>query len=278
MPPGALYVVATPLGNLEDITLRALSVLREVDAIACEDTRRTSRLLRHYQIDTTIFSCHEHNEAGRAREICARLSGGESVALVSDAGTPTISDPGYRVVRAALDEGLRVVPVPGPSAATAALAASGLPTDAFLFKGFLPSRRGKRIAALQKIAAATSTVILFETPRRVIEALADVQEVLGDRDVVLAREMTKLHEEFLSGTAEQVRQKLSERQSVKGEMVILVGAANRTASSGVPVAERVRELREAGHAHMDAVKIAARERGVGKREVYAKLLRRNAHE
>jgi len=272
MEAGALFMVSTPLGNLEDITQRALRTLREVDAIACEDTRRTKSLLRHYGIRTPLLSCHDHNEETRASEICSRLLRGESFALVTDAGTPTISDPGYRVVRATVAAGIRVVPVPGPCAAVAALTASGLPTDAFLFRGFLPRRRGKRLAALQDLRRTRATLVLFEAPHRILATLDDIQSTFPGSEVVVAREMTKLHEEFLRGTAAEIRRALAERSAVRGEMVVLVapgGKLSYAPQGSLP--DRVRELQEAGRERMEAIKIAAKELGMHKREAYALL-------
>ncbi len=272
MPKGVIYVVATPVGNLEDITLRALRTLREVDFIACEDTRHTGRLLRHFEIEKPLISCHEHNEARRAHDVVARALNGESAALVSDAGTPAISDPGYRVVRAAWEAGVRVVPIPGPSALIAALAASGLATDEFLFKGFLPPRKAKRQAALMAMEGSESTIILYEAPHRILETLADLQAVLGDRSIVVARELTKLHEEFLRGTAQSIRQELFERAAVKGEFVVLVGPAEGEVSAPEESLEtRVRQLESEGRGRMDAIKQAAQERGIAKRTAYAQL-------
>ena len=265
-------MVATPLGNLEDITLRALRTLREADLIACEDTRHTGRLLQHFKIDKPLLSCHEHNEAARAPDIVARAAAGASVALVSDAGTPGISDPGYRVVRAALEAGVEVVPIPGPSAAVAALPASGLPTDSFLFKGFLPPRKAARRAALRALAATRSTLVLYEAPHRVLEMLADLRDVMGDRRVAIARELTKLHEEFLRGTAGSVLQELAGRPAVKGELVILVGPdEGGPPASEESLAVRVGQLERDGKQRMDAIKQAARERGISKREAYARM-------
>ena len=272
MEAGVLFMVSTPLGNLEDITQRALRTLREVDAIACEDTRRTKLLLRSYGIRTPLLSCHDHNEKARASEICRRLLGGESFALVTDAGTPTISDPGYRVVRATVAAGIRVVPVPGPCAAVTALAASGLPTDAFLFRGFLPRRRGKRLAALQELRGTRATLVLFEAPHRILATLDDIQSTFPDSEVVVAREMTKLHEEFLRGTAAEIRRALAERSAVRGEMVVLVApGSNLTDAPQGSLPDRVRELQEAGRERMEAIKIAAKELGMHKREAYALL-------
>ena len=272
MPKGSIYLVATPLGNLEDITLRALRTLREVDLIACEDTRRTRRLLRHFEIDRPLVSYHEHNDVRRAEELVKRAIRGESIAIVSDAGMPTISDPGYRVVRGAVGAGVRVVPVPGPTAAIAALAASGLPTNEFVFKGFLPPRKAKRRMALKDMQACTPTVVLYEAPHRMLEILADLHEVLGDREIVVGRELTKIHEEFLRGTALSIRRELLGRPVVKGEFVILVGPCGQVhAAPSGSLAARVSQLESEGANRMNAIKQAARERGISKRAAYTQL-------
>lgn len=272
MARGFVYLVATPVGNLEDITLRAIRTLREADLIACEDTRRTGRLLRHFGIDKPLVSCHEHNERARAAEIADRAARGESVAIVSDAGTPCISDPGFRVVKAALDKGVAVVPIPGPSAAIAALSAAGLPTHRFLFAGFLPARKSKRREALLSIKKTDATIVLYEAPHRILTTLADIRELLGDRPVTVAREMTKLHEEFLRGTAGSVIEELRKRNAIRGEFVVLVapGGDDPQAAPGT-LQTRVEELERAGHRRMDAIKRAARERGMTKRAAYAQL-------
>ncbi len=214
---GTLYLVGTPIGNLEDITFRAVRILKEADLIACEDTRQTRRLLEHYGIGKPTVSYHEHNEAERSKELVAKLLSGTTVALVSDAGMPLISDPGYRLVRAAIDSGVRVEAVPGASALLTALAASGLATDSFHFGGFLPAKSGQRLRALEALKNETATLIFYEAPHRIVEALAAVEETLRDRPVIVARELTKIHEEFLRGTAAEVRAALAKRESVKGE-------------------------------------------------------------
>jgi 16S rRNA (cytidine1402-2'-O)-methyltransferase len=268
---GTIYLVATPLGNLEDITLRALRVLREADLIACEDTRHSRRLLEHYGIDKPLLSCHEHNEAERARELVRRALGGARIAVISDAGLPGISDPGYRVVREAIEAGVPVTPVPGPVAVEAALAASGLPTDAFCFQGFLPARKGQRRKALEMLSAGTATLVFYEAPHRLIATLEDVLEVLGDRPAVVARELTKIHEEFLRGLVSEILEQLRSRPSVKGEITLLVGRG-RPRSGGRSLADHVSELvSNEGLSRMDAIKQAARERGLSKREVYRLL-------
>jgi 16S rRNA (cytidine1402-2'-O)-methyltransferase len=266
--PGRLYLVATPIGNLEDITYRAVRVLGEVDLIACEDTRQTRKLLDHYAIAKPTLSYHEHNEAQRAAELAGRLLAGTSVALVSDAGMPLVSDPGYRLVRAAIAAGVPVEPIPGPSAALAALAASGLPTDAFCFAGFLPAKSGQRMKALEAFKNESATLIFYEAPHRVLETLDAIAQVLGPRPVVAARELTKVHEEFLRGTALAVRDQLAARGSVKGEFTLLVGRAAAPAPDDKPVGEAVEELVRAGAARMDAIKQVARRRGLSKRAVY----------
>jgi 16S rRNA (cytidine1402-2'-O)-methyltransferase len=269
---GVLYIVATPIGNLEDITYRAVRVLREVDLIACEDTRQTRKLLDHYSIGTPTISYHEHNEAERARELAVRLQAGTKIALVSDAGMPLISDPGYRLVRAALEVAIPVEPVPGPSAALAALAASGLPTDAFRFGGFLPHKPGQRAKALTALAGETATLIFYEAPHRVIETLEAIETVLGPRPVVLARELTKIHEEFLRGTAAEIRAQLETREGVKGEITLLVGKATGPPPADMPLGDAVRDLMRTGTPRMDAIKQVARSRGLSKRQVYESLL------
>jgi len=267
----ALYLVATPIGNLEDITLRALRVLREADLIACEDTRQTGKLLRHFDIiDKPMVSYHEHNEAARARELVAKLEAGESIALVSDAGTPLVSDPGYRLVSAAIGAGIPVVPIPGASAVLGALAAAGLPTDAFRFCGFLPAKAGQRKKTLKELRGEDCTMIFYEAPHRILDTLADIAAVYGERSVVVARELTKLHEEFLRGTAEEVRAQLAGRPSVKGEIALVIGKGSAVVAD-TPVDQAVHELEQKGVPRMDAIKQVARERGLSKREVYSKV-------
>jgi 16S rRNA (cytidine1402-2'-O)-methyltransferase len=268
---GKLYLVATPIGNLEDITFRAVRVLKEAGLIACEDTRHTRVLLDHYGIDRPTISYHEHNEFERSPELIERLRGGQSIAVVSDAGTPLISDPGYRLVNQALAEGIEVVPIPGASAILAALTASGLPTDAFHFGGFLPAKSTQRRKALEAVREFDCSVVFYETPHRILEALQDIAEVLGERPVVLTRELTKLHEEFLRGTARQVHGKLTERPSIKGEMTLVIGKPVAAEVSDVPIPEAVNTLIRNGVPRMEAMKTVARERGISKRDVYAAL-------
>ncbi len=270
---GVLRLVATPIGNLEDITYRAVRVLRESDLIACEDTRQTRKLLDHYGIHTPTISYHEHNEATRAGELAARMTAGASIALVSDAGMPLVSDPGYRLVRAAIDAGVPVEPVPGPSAVLAALAASGLATDAFRFGGFLPHKAGQRLKLLESLAGEPETMIFYEAPHRILAALEAIEQALGPRPVVVARELTKIHEEFLRGTAAEVRAQLAARDTVKGEITLLIGKSAAPPPDDTPLREAVDALVRAGAAKMDAIKQVARQRGLSKREVYDEVAR-----
>jgi 16S rRNA (cytidine1402-2'-O)-methyltransferase len=270
---GRLYVVATPIGNLEDITYRAVRVLGAADLIACEDTRQTRKLLEHYAIQKPTISYHEHNELERTPELISRLTAGTVVALVSDAGVPLISDPGYRLVKAAVEAGIPVEPVPGPSAALAALAASGLPTDAFHFGGFLPSKPGQRAHALEELAGEQATLIFYEAPHRIVETLETIERVLGPRQVVVAREITKVHEEFLRGTAAEVKTQLQAREIVKGEITLLVSKATEPLPDDTPLEEAVEALVRSGAPRMDAIKQVARRRGLSKRAVYDRLLK-----
>jgi 16S rRNA (cytidine1402-2'-O)-methyltransferase len=269
---GALYLVATPIGNLEDITYRAVRVLNEVDCIACEDTRQTRKLLDHYGIRKPVVSYHEHNESERSVELAARMLAGDSIALVSDAGVPLVSDPGYRLVRAAIETGVPVHPIPGPSASLTALSASGLATDSFRFGGFLPHKPGQRTKVLEALRDETATAIFYEAPHRVLEALQAIDEVLGNRPVVAARELTKIHEEFLRGAAREIYDTLAARDSIKGEFTLLIGKATELPPDDTPLNDAVAELERAGTPRMEAIKQVARRRGLSKRDVYAQLL------
>lgn len=273
---GTLYLVGTPIGNMEDITLRALRVLKEVDLVACEDTRHTAQLLDHFGIEKTTVSYHEHNELTRAAELIVRLEQGDNIAMVSDAGMPGVSDPGYRLVALAVRHHIKIVPVPGASAFLSALVASGLATDSFRFSGFLPAKRGARRTILEGLRDSSRTQIFYEAPHRIVEALQDVVELLGpDRHVVVAREVTKLHEEFLRGRAEDVLATLRQRGDVKGEITLLIGKPDGQAqSNGKNVGQRVRELMSAEALdEKAALKQAAKEFGVSKSEAYRELQR-----
>lgn len=269
--PGKLFIVATPIGNLEDISQRAIRTLREVDRIACEDTRHTRRLLDHYGIDRPLVSFHEHNERDRAEELLERLQAGENLALVSDAGTPLISDPGYRLVERVTREGIPVVPIPGPSAVITALAASGLTTDSFYFGGFLPSKGGQRRRVLERAGELDCVLIFYEAPHRLIESLHEVAALFGDREVVVARELTKIHEEFVRGPAIEVAQKFSARDAIRGEITLLIARAPERTPETAPVAEVFQRYLNSGMNRMDAMKATARNCGLNKRDVYARL-------
>jgi 16S rRNA (cytidine1402-2'-O)-methyltransferase len=267
---GSLFLVATPIGNLEDITFRAVRTLKEVDLIACEDTRHTRRLLDHYGIDKPTISYHEHNENARSGPLVARLLEGLNIAVVSDAGTPLICDPGYRLVTAAVEAGVRVIPIPGPSAIMAALTASGLPTDAFYFGGFVSQKQGARRKMLESIAHLDCTLVFYEAPHRILETLQDIAEIYGDREIVLTRELTKLHEEFLRGTALALFRNLQDRESVKGEITLIIGKPVAK-SDDRPIREAFDDYLAKGLSRMDAIKAVAKDRGVSKREIYAAL-------
>jgi 16S rRNA (cytidine1402-2'-O)-methyltransferase len=274
--PACLYLVATPIGNLEDITLRALRILKEVDQIACEDTRHTQKLLSHYNIQKPLVSYHEHNELTRAPELVLAMEQGAQIALVSDAGVPLVSDPGYRLVTLSLRHHLPVIPIPGPSALLAALSASGLPNDEFLFAGFLPARSGERRRALERLRIEDRTIIFYEAPHRIEETLAEALEILGDRPACLAREVTKLHEEFRRASLSGLLASLAGKP-VRGEITLLVGpvaAEERSAQrdSAQSLADRVDELmRQAKLDRKEALKLAAKERGITKRAAYQEL-------
>ncbi|HUR36957.1 MAG TPA: 16S rRNA (cytidine(1402)-2'-O)-methyltransferase [Terriglobales bacterium] len=280
LPQAALYVVATPVGNLEDITLRALRILKEVSIIACEDTRQTQKLLNHYDIATRSISYHEHNEATRSAELIHKIENGESVALVSDAGTPGISDPGYRLISLAIRHQVPVVPVPGASAFLSALVASGLPTDAVAFSGFLPAKRGQRRTDLEAIKPSQRTHVFYEAPHRIIESLEDIVEILGpDRRVVVAREVTKLHEEFIRGRAAEVFERMR-HQEPRGEITLLIAKAESqvegaTAAKSRDIAARLKEIIATSQVdEKTALKMLAKEQGVSKSEVYRELQRK----
>src|SRR5579864_175997 len=272
---GCLYLVATPIGNLEDITVRAIRVLKEADLIACEDTRQTQKLLQHYGIHKELISYHTHNELTRAPELVIELEQGAEVALVSDAGMPVVSDPGYCLVTQCLRHHIPVIPIPGPSAFVAALAASGLPTDEFLFVGFLPSRAGARRKKLEALKVEPRVIVLYEAPHRLAETLSDATEILGSRPAVVAREVTKIHEEFLRGSLAELRD-AARKRTPRGEITLVIGPATdavEPVASTVSLRERVEQLEaEAGMDRKAALKQAARERGLGKREAYKQLL------
>ena len=274
---GTLYLIATPIGNLEDITHRAIRLLGEVDVIACEDTRHTRKLLNHYGINTKTISYHEHNERERALELIERLKSGSDVAVVSDAGTPGISDPGFRMARIAIDNDMRVVPVPGASALISALVASGLPTDEFFFGGFLPARSGARRARLAELRSLPATLIFYEGPHRIGATLRDAQEILGERQAVVARELTKMHEEIVRGRLSELVVHFSAAESVRGEMVLIIDRTVIESESGADksaasISDLVSESEAQGLDHRAALKKAARELGLTRAEAYRRLV------
>lgn len=270
---GTLFIVATPIGNLEDITLRALRILKEADLIACEDTRHTRKLLSHHQISRPTISYHEHNEHERTSELIARLEAGANIALVSDAGTPLLSDPGVRVVQEAIARAIPVVPIPGASALIAAIAASGLPTDQFMFAGFLPSKRTARRARLAELGALPMTIVFYEAPHRIKQTLADARELLGERQVVIARELTKIHEEFVRGDLKEIELP----EATRGEIVLLFGPRAAT-PAGAQQANRsmIEDVEELMRVECidkkSALKRVARARGIGKSEAYRQMV------
>jgi 16S rRNA (cytidine1402-2'-O)-methyltransferase len=266
--PGILYIVATPIGNLEDITLRAVRVLREVDVVAAEDTRHTQILLSHHDIHTPLTSYHEHNEKTKSEELVTRLGRGQNIALVSDAGTPAISDPGFRLVIQAIRAGVRIIPIPGASALTAVLSASGLPTDRFVFEGFLPARKGPRREKLQTLRDETRTLIFYEAPHRLKEALGDIHELLGNREAVLAREVSKIHEEFLRGPMSELVRALG-GGDIRGEVTLIISG-----SSGAPgvnedrLKAEIGELKGKGLRVKEIAEILGEKFGYPKKEIY----------
>jgi len=264
---GILYVVATPIGNLDDITVRAVKTLKEADLIAAEDTRHTKKLLIHLAIATPATSYHEHNEEQKSEELISKLRDGKNIALVTDAGTPCVSDPGYRLVKKASMAGIKVVPIPGASAMTAALSASGLPSDEFTFKGFLPEKQGARRKVLTEMALREATYILYESPKRTVKLLKDIEEIMGDVNIVVARELTKVYEEFIRGTVSEVLSRIS--GDLKGEVTVIL-------RTGSPVSadyeEALLSLIKEGASVRDAVDIISSDYGVSKKEVYDKAV------
>jgi 16S rRNA (cytidine1402-2'-O)-methyltransferase len=265
-----LYIIATPIGNLEDVTLRALRVLKEVDLIAAEDTRHTKKLLTHYGINTSLTSYHDHIETEKAPVLISQLRAGKSIALVSDAGTPGIADPGYRLVKGAVEAGISVVPIPGPSTVAALLSVGGLPTDRFVFEGFLPAKASQRRKTLQHLKQEERTLFFFESPHRLVDTLLDIADIFGERPIVIGRELTKMYEEVLRGSVQELRSQLQDRE-IKGEIALLVGGATETVSNDdrPPLAEDIRYLRNQGLTLKEIAQTLGERRGISKREVYA---------
>ena len=267
---GVLYVVATPIGNLEDITLRALRILKEVDLIAAEDTRHTRKLLTHYGISTPLTSYYDQIESEKALALIEQLQTGKNIALVSDAGTPGISDPGYRLLRGAWEAGVSIVPIPGASTLTALLSVGGLPTDKFVFEGFLPAKQGQRQKALERLKQEGRTLVFFESPHRLLDMLEDLEHILGDRQVVIGRELTKMFEELRRGLVSEVRRLLRERE-IKGEIALLVAGWDSTVSLDhiLPLTDEIQLLEREGLSLKEIAQVVSERRRMSKREVYA---------
>jgi 16S rRNA (cytidine1402-2'-O)-methyltransferase len=274
MSTGTLYIVATPIGNLEDITLRAIRVLKEADLIAAEDTRHTRHLLDRYQIGTQLTSYHDHNKEEKAPVLVARLLEGKNIALVSDAGTPGISDPGYFLINLAVDQNVPVVPIPGATAAIAALSISGLPTDRFVFEGFLPAKHIARLKRLKELMNEERTLIFYEAPHKIVKAIEDMLEIFGDRRAVITRELTKIHEETIRGTLSEILGHLR-TGTIKGEFTIIVhGASPEPRNKDIDTAEYLKNLMiHRGLSKKEAIAAAADELGVPKKEVYKESLK-----
>lgn len=272
--PGKLFIVGTPIGNLSDFSPRAIEALKSADIILCEDTRHSRKLLTHYGIETATESYHEHNEDEKAHRVIERVLAGTTYALISDAGMPVVSDPGYRIVRLAREEGIVVEPIPGPFAGVLALVASGLPPLPFTFLGFTPHREGQRKEFYRRAAELGHTVVIYEAPERVITSLEDARETFGDAEVTVARELTKMHEEILSGTIDSVLDALRPRESIKGEITIVLGAPalEQRETSKEDIVREFERLRDSGMRRNDAVKAVAEKFGMRKNDVYKMLL------
>ena len=274
MKSGTLYIVATPIGNLEDITLRAIRVLKEADLVAAEDTRHTRHLLDRYQIETQLTSYHDHNKEEKAPVLVARMLEGKNVALVSDAGTPGISDPGYFLINLAIDQQVPVVPIPGATAAIAALSVSGMPTDRFIFEGFLPAKHLARLKRLQELSTEERTIIFYEAPHKIIASVADMLAALGDRRAVITRELTKVYEESIRGNLSECLKRLHEG-TVKGEFTVIVhGASKEPLKQDIDTAEFLKNLiLHRGLSKKEAISVAAEELGLPKKDVYKESLK-----
>lgn len=270
---GKLYVVSTPLGNLEDITIRALNVLREVDIIACEDTRHSGKLLSHYGIETPVTSYFEQNEETKSKTLLSLINEGKNIAVISDAGTPSISDPGYRIVDLCIENEIDVVSIPGPSSVISALTSSGLPTDKFFFTGFLPRSKGKLTELMSKISEYPATIILFDSPKRVVRNLGYILEILGNRKAAICREMTKLHEEIIRGNISDIIKILRDRESVRGEITIIIEGKrdvtnNKSINNSKEIYNRLQSLKKLNLSMKDSVKVVNEEFDVPKNSIY----------
>jgi 16S rRNA (cytidine1402-2'-O)-methyltransferase len=271
---GTLYLVSTPIGNLEDISLRALRILREANIIAAEDTRHTKKLLNHYHISSSLTSYFEHNKFQKGSYLLAKLMEGKNIALVSDAGTPGISDPGYHLIQLALKSSVRIVPVPGPSAVIAALSVSGLPTDSFVFEGFLPAQRGKRKKYLEKLKDEGRATVFYESPRRLLATLRDIAAIMGERDIAVCRELTKIHEETLRGTVAEVIGKLKERK-IKGEVTLIIAGSKKSQARPPDrlLEEIKKHLKDSGLPLREIIGLVSEQTGIPRKEVYQESLK-----
>lgn len=271
---GNLYIVATPIGNPEDITIRAIKVLSEVDIIAAEDTRNTGKLLSYHNIKGKLVSYHEHNETQKAQKLIAEIKKGLSVAIVTDAGTPSVSDPGYRIVQAAIENHIQPIPIPGPSAAITALSASGLPTDIFTVVGFLPKKKGKRIEQIEKLAFSPGTLIFYESPKRILQLLNELKDALGEREIVFAREITKKYEEFQRGTISELIEKIENKDAVKGECTLLVSGKSQTRAVCLEdlTDEITENLKKPGNTTAALARKMADQYGLSRKQIYQEIL------
>ncbi len=271
---GNLYIVATPIGNMEDITIRAIKVLSEVDIIAAEDTRNTGKLLSYHNIKGKLVSYHEHNETQKAQKLIAEIEKGLSVAIVTDAGTPSVSDPGYRIVQAAIENHIQPIPIPGPSAAVTALSASGLPTDVFTVVGFLPKKKGKRLEQIEKLAFAPGTLIFYESPKRILQLLNELRNALGERDIVFAREITKRYEEFQRGTISELIEKIKQKETIKGECTLLVSGKSQTRAVCLEDLkhEITENLKKPGNNTAVLARKMAAQYGIPRKQIYQEIL------
>ncbi|MFC1798595.1 16S rRNA (cytidine(1402)-2'-O)-methyltransferase [Thermodesulfobacteriota bacterium] len=272
---GRLYVVATPIGHKDDITVRALNILKEVDLIAAEDTRQSGRFLGRHHIKKHFISYHEHNEIKRTPQLIKQLTSGKSIALLSNAGTPVVSDPGYRLIKAAIEHKITVVPIPGVSALTTALSVAGLPTDTFVFVGFPPRKKGRRLSGLKLLADEQRTIIFYESPRRILKLMADIQTVMGDRHAVLGREMTKRYEEFIRGQLSEIIKTLKCRPTLKGEFTLIVSGGDPQPEAGsIRIEEEIKQKLDAENSSPTVLsKTIAQKYGLSKSTAYKKILK-----
>lgn len=274
---GTLYIVSTPIGNLSDISSRAIKILKDADIIACEDSRHTKKLLNHYSVDTRLTSYHEHNELTKSQKLVEELKEGKNIALVSDAGTPCVSDPGYRIINQAIKNSIKVVPIPGPSSVFAALAASGLPNDKFLFLGFLPKTKKQIEKLTEQHVNEPYTLIFFESPKRIKKSLIYILDKLGNREAVLCRELTKLHEEIVYGKLDELSETFAERENIKGEITLVIKGYQLDTEDSLnndseAISNRLKTLKKLGLSLKDSVKVVCEDYNMPKKVIYEKAL------